>query len=119
MPLSRTEKLAAFQSLVGRVPDVDLKGKKTAYTSMNGNMFSFLSPQGELAFRLSAEDRADFLERYPGATVEQYGKLMKDYVQVPDALLTDQRALSSLFEQTLENARKLRPKPTKRPHKAT
>jgi TfoX/Sxy family transcriptional regulator of competence genes len=116
---SREQKLTTYQGLIDSVPDIERKGKKTDYTSLNGNMFSFLSPEGILALRLSKSERDDFLARHPDATVEQYGHVMKDYIEVPDTLLEDQPQLDELFALCVANARTLKPKATTRPEKAT
>jgi TfoX/Sxy family transcriptional regulator of competence genes len=117
MPISRDAKLAAFEELVAATADLERKGKTMPYTSMNGNMFSFLSKDGELAFRLARADRDAFLERFPDAVVEQYGAVMKDYVEVPDAILEDGDELQRLFALSVEQARALKPKATTRPKK--
>ena len=114
MSLSREQKLAAYQALIDAVVDVERKGKKTDYTSLNGNMFSFLSPEGVLAFRLSKTERATFLEHAPDALVEQYGSVMKDYIEVSDETIEDGTALRALFEQCVANARTLPSKATTR-----
>lgn len=54
MTWSRDDKLEIYAALIAAVPNLDLKGKTVRYTSMNGNMFSFLSEDGELAFRLGS-----------------------------------------------------------------
>lgn len=100
--------LERYRAIVDTVPDVELKGKTMPYTSMNGNMFSFLGKDGVLAFRLSKEDRSVFLEDHPNAIVEQYGAVMKDYVDVTD--LVDGPAIEALFAEVVENARTLKPK---------
>jgi hypothetical protein len=103
-----------YEGLIAGVPDVERKGKATPYTSMNGNMFSFLGQSGVLAFRLSKPERAAFLEEHPDAVVEQYGAVMKDYVAVPDAVLEDGEALGALWERCVAHARTLKPKATPR-----
>ncbi len=55
--------LDAYDALVATHPDVERKGAATPYTSMNGHMFSFLTPDGTLALRLSAADREAFVEK--------------------------------------------------------
>jgi len=117
MAMSREDKLATYEALIAAVPDLEPKGKATTYTSLNGNMFSFLSPEGELAFRLSKEDHAAFLEHAPDAVVEQYGRVMRGYVEVSDDLIADPPALQALFDQCVANARTLKTKPTTRPKK--
>ena len=114
MARTREDKLAIYEELIADTPDLELKGKATRYTSMNGNMFSFLSPEGTLAVRLPAAERTVFLERFPAAVVEQYGSVMKDYVGVSDRVLADGSELRALFERCVEHARTLRPKPTTR-----
>lgn len=117
MPLSRDTKLEAYEALIAEIEDLERKGKTQPYTSLNGNMFSFLAPDGTLAFRLSKADRAAFLDRFPDAVVEQYDTAMKDYVAVPDALIEDASPLRELFASCLANARTLKPKPTTRKRK--
>jgi len=119
MALSRDDKLAVYETLVAETPDLKVKGKKTAYTSMNGNMFSFLSPEGDLAFRFQKADREAFLERFPEAVVVQYDTVMKDYVGLPDPLIEDRDELRRLFASSVEQARALKPKATTRPKKTT
>lgn len=114
MGTSRDEKLAIYEALIASEAGVERKGATMPYTSLNGNMFSFLSPAGELAFRLSKADREAFLARFPDATVTQHGRLMKDYIEVPGAIIEDATALSELFQQSLAHARTLKPKATKR-----
>ena len=114
MTTSREAKLASYEKLIAGFPDLERKGKTTDYTSLNGNMLSFLSPEGLLAFRLSSEERTEFLERFPDSVVEQYGRVMKDYVEVPNAILDDEPELQQLFERCVANARGLRPKATTR-----
>lgn len=119
MAWSREDKLAVYEALVEDVPELQLKGKASRYTAMNGNMFSFLSPEGDLAFRLPKGERDEFLEVHSDAVVVQYDTVMKDYVAVPDALLENDAELRALFERTVANARTLKAKPTKRqPKKA-
>lgn len=114
MGTSRDEKLAIYEALIASETSIERKGATMPYTSLNGNMFSFLSPGGELAFRLSKADREVFLARFPGATVVQHGRLMKDYIEVPGTIIEDPAALSALFQQSLAHARTLKPKATKK-----
>lgn len=107
-------RLTAYAALVASIPELELKGKKMPYTSMNGNMFSFLTPEGLLCFRLATTDCKAFLEAYDAEPVKQYGSVMRDYVGVPDAVLEDAVALNNLFIQCVTNAKSLKAKPTKR-----
>lgn len=114
MVISREEKLAVYERLIAANEGVERKGAAMPYTSLNGNMFSFLAQAGELAFRLSAADRDAFLAQFPGATVTQHGRLMKDYVEVPDDVLQDGVSLGELFQRSISCARTLKPKTTTR-----
>ncbi|MGI9666042.1 MAG: hypothetical protein ACR2N2_02930 [Acidimicrobiia bacterium] len=114
MPRSREEKLAIYRDLIDEIPDLQLKGKTMPYTSMNGNMFSFVSKEGILAFRLSKDRQAEYLDEHPGTTVEQYGATMRGYVEVTEVVLDDKQTTASLWSDCVANARTLDPKPTKK-----
>jgi hypothetical protein len=51
------ERLASYERAVATLPGVERKGATVPYTSVNGNMFSYLGPTGTLALRLSSADR--------------------------------------------------------------
>ena len=82
------------------------------YTSVNGNMFSLLTPDGTLALRLPEADREAFLKRYDTVLCVQYGAVMKEYVQVPVSLLRNTRALAKYLDLSYRYACSLKPKPT-------
>jgi hypothetical protein len=50
-------RLAAYDRVIGTVAGVVRKGATIPYTSVNGNMFSYLFDEGSLALRLSPADR--------------------------------------------------------------
>lgn len=103
--------LQAYQKLVADYPGLILKGVSMPYTSFNGNMFSFLTDEGKLALRLPEGERKDFMEKFQTSPVIQHGAHMKEYVEVPDALLKDQKELISYFNRSFEYAATLKPKP--------
>ena len=49
--------LAAYEQLVASVPGLERKGAAMPYTSVNGNMFSFLDKAGALSLRLPDHER--------------------------------------------------------------
>jgi hypothetical protein len=110
--------LEAYDRLVATNPEVERKGATVPYTSVNGNMFSYLSKSGTLALRLPAPARESFLTTYDTKLCEQYGVVQVEYVEVPDALLDDTTRLKEFFDISYGYARGLKPKPTTRP-KAT
>lgn len=84
------------------------------YTSMNGNMYSYLSKDGFLALRLPNKEREEFLAKYDTTLVTAYGIVQKEYVVVPATLLAKTKELASYFAISLAYATGLKPKPTKK-----
>lgn len=111
-------KLALYERLVATNPKVQRKGDTMPYTSVNGNMFSLLARSGTLALRLPDEEREEFLRTYSTRLTEQYGIVMKEYVDVPDSLLADTRALAKHFAVSYAYVSALRAKPTTKPKKS-
>src|SRR5215831_7209800 len=79
--------LARYEALVATNPAVERKGATMPYTSVNGHMFSLLTKEGSVVLRLSEEDRKAFVKKYETPPVVQYGAVLKEYVEIPDALL--------------------------------
>ena len=84
------------------------------YTSLNGHMFSLLTKEGWLALRLPTAEREAFLQKYKTKLCEQYGAVMKEYVEVPDSLLKKTEELRKFFDLSFAYVSTLKPKPTKR-----
>lgn len=112
------DKVALYEALIATNPAVERKGATLPYTSLNGNMFSFLDKDGRMGLRLAADEREAFLKRYKTTLSEQYGAVMKEYVVVPDALLANTSDLCPYFAAGYAYAGTLKPKPTKRAKKA-
>lgn len=108
------ETLARYEVLVRTRPGLERKGRTMPYTSINGHMFSFLTPDGTLALRLPDPDRAAFLETYDADLVEQHGHVMKEYVAVPAALLGRIDELRAYFDLSFIYVSSLPPKKTTR-----
>ena len=94
--------------------DIPIKGKANKYTSLNGNMFSFLDKDGHLYLRLSPEDQARHDATHGTGPVMQHGSVMRGYVHLPDALWNDDAALAEIIVACIHNAQSLKPKPTKK-----
>jgi len=107
------DKLALYEAIVATNPEIPRKGATVPYTSLNGNMFSYLHSSG-LALRLPKGERERFLEEYDTKLFEAYGIVQKEYVTVPDALLASTAELQPWFETSFEYAKTLKPKPTKK-----
>lgn len=108
------EKLELYEKLVATIPGVKRKGATMPYTSLNGHMFSLLTKEGWLALRLPAAERDAFLVQYKTKLCEQYGTVMPEYVEVPDALLKRTEELQGFFEISYAYVSSLKPKATTR-----
>jgi TfoX/Sxy family transcriptional regulator of competence genes len=113
-PAAPADKVALYEKLVATNPKVERKGAALPYTSLNGHMFSMLTPVGKLALRLPEEERNAFLKKYKTKLVEQYGAVLKEYVEVPDALLKKTQELKRFFDLSYAYVASLKPKPTTR-----
>ena len=77
----------------------------------NGNLFIGLH-QNDFIMRLSAEDRARFNRRYGERTFEPMkGRPMREYVRLPEELLSDTRKRAPWIKRSLEYAQGVTTKP--------
>ena len=112
------DKLALYIKLLDTHPDIELKGgQKLPYTSYNGNMFTFLTKEGRVGLRLSKEEREDFIEKYNTKLAENYGAVMKEYVEVPNELLSNTDELQAYLALSYAYVQTLKSKPTKKKKK--
>ena len=118
MPITQ-EVLGLYDQIIATQPDVQRKGAAMPYTSLNGHMFSFLTPEGHLALRLPSPERQAFLASYHTRLCEQHGKVLEEYVEVPDRLLRNLDELEQHFRTSYAYVSSLKPKPTTRPTKAS
>jgi len=107
-------RLELYERVVAAIDAVERKGATMPYTSRNGHMFSFLDPTGSMALRLSADDRAEFLSTYASTLAEQHGRVMQEFVVVPDDLLERTDELAGWFARSHDWIGTLKPKPTTR-----
>lgn len=108
------ELIDLYDELLKNYPDLKRKGKTSAYTSMNGHMFSFIAPEGFLALRLSKEDKKKYNESINSSDVIQYNSVMNGYVEITDEIFKDMDRVKVYFEQSLDFVRSLKLKPTKK-----
>ena len=93
------EKTEAYKEILDEV-GLELKGKNNLYTSMNGHMFSFVGKPDVVAIRISKEDQETFLKKFDTPfPVKQYGSNMRDYVELPDELLTSPKKAATWFKK--------------------
>lgn len=111
------ENLARYDALVATNPQIVRKGATMPYTSVNGHMFSLLTKDGALILRLSPKDREAFLKKYKTPTVQLYGAIMDEYVELPDAVLARLSTARRFFDASYRYVSALKPKPTTRTKK--
>ncbi len=105
--MAEQENLTVYRELVERFFQDRVKGKANPYTSMNGNMFSFLDKAGIVCLRMSKEDRIAYAEEFGTDEVIQYGSVMRGYVALPAERLADPDGLEEVFAACLTFARSL------------
>ena len=107
-------RLKLYEKLLATIPKIERKGAAMPYTSVNGNMFTFLDKEGNLNLRLDEKNREDFLKKYKDAQSIQHGIVMKEYVAVPSKLLTSTKTLQRLLGLSFAYASALNPKKSKK-----
>ena len=112
--ITAEERITLYNKLVENHPDAERKGDTVPYTSLNGNMYSYISKDGFLALKLAKEDREAFLEKYNTTLVYSYGIIQKEYVTVPDSLLQNIDEMKPYFDLSYQYASSLKPKATKK-----
>jgi TfoX/Sxy family transcriptional regulator of competence genes len=111
-PARETELYAAA---VAATAGAELKGASMPYTSVNGNMYSFLDKGGVLAIRLGGKDYENFLAEFAARPyLHETGTVLKEYVTAPASLLKDPKKAAAWLGKSLAYARTLKPKPSKK-----
>src|SRR5258706_2088704 len=100
-PHAPADKVELSDKLVATNSNVERKGAANPYTSVGGHMFSQLLPSGTLSLRLPEAERETFLKKFNTKLVEQYGIVMKEYVEVPDELLLATDEVKKYFHISL------------------
>lgn len=111
------DKLKLYERLIAATHGTEEKSNfGSAYLAVNGNMYSMISKYGVVGIRLPEKEIAAFLDKYKtkmfqGDPAWPPSKFM---VAVPDDLLANTKALKPYLELSLQHARTLRPKATKK-----
>lgn len=74
-----------------------VKDKAAAYTSINGNMFSFLDKKGSLSLNLSNDNLQAFMAKHDVPSVDQNDVVMQDYASMSHPVMDDQKRLKETF----------------------
>jgi hypothetical protein len=77
-------------------------------------MFTFLTKEGKVSLRLGKAEREAFIELYDTKLCVNYGAVMKEYVEVPDALVANTEELQPSLALSYAYAQTLKLKPTKK-----
>jgi len=102
-----------YDALVATQRGLPRKGATMPYTSVNGNMFSFLSPDGSLALRLSDEARDAFIAKHKTRRFMDRGAAFSEYVVVPEAMWKKPKDLAKHFAASYAYAKTLKAKKRK------
>jgi hypothetical protein len=108
------ETLDLYDKLIAVAPGIERKGATMPYTSLNGNMFSFLNKNGELCMRLSEADRNEFMKKYKADLCIEYGTVLKEYVSVPAGLFRTTKELKPWFKLSHQYVKTLKTKPARK-----
>ena len=109
------EKLKIYDKLIAFFPKIERKGATMPYTSVNGNMFSFLDKEGNLGLRLPEKERKVFLQKHVTKLCEAHGLVLKEYVQVPEKVLNTTNELKNYFRISIEYTNSLKSKAKPKP----
>ena len=111
------DKVELYERLIETVEGVEARSNfGSAYTAVNGNMYSMISKHGVVGIRLPEPDRSAFLEDHATELFrgDPAWPPASEYVAVPDSLLADTRPCRPYLERSFAYARSLKPKPAKR-----
>ena len=103
-----------YDQLINSFTEVELKGKTMHYTSMNGNMFSFVSKDGEMGFRMTEEDKSHYIINAGAREMLQHNRVMNGYIQVTETMISNPEKLNEIFVKSIAFAKTLKPKTTKK-----
>src|SRR5215475_3927013 len=102
--MEQDEAKLKYAELVATIQEAQLKGAKMPYTSMNGNMYSYLGENG-VALRLPKGIREEFLATYETTLYQAHGITQKEYVTVPPDLLAKTDELGPYFQASFDYAK--------------
>jgi len=109
------DKVLLYQRLLQSV-GIDAKSNfGSAYTAVNGNMYTMISKHGVVGIRLPEPERTAFLKDYSTSLFrgDPAWPPAKEFVAVPDDLLADTESLRQYIELSLRYVQTLKPKPTR------
>ncbi len=111
------DKLKLYEKLIASTPGIEAKANfGAAYTAVNGNMYSMISKYGVVGIRLPEAERVAFMAKHD-ATIFRADPAWppnKEYVAVPDAMLSKTAMLVPYLAVSYRYAKGLKVKATKK-----
>lgn len=110
------EKVLLYKRLLDSVEGVDTKSNfGSAYTAVNGNMYTMISKHGVVGIRLPEPDRSAFLNKYSTELFrgDPAWPPAKEFVAVPEDLLAETATLIPYLKASLRYVETLKPKSPK------
>ena len=107
------DKVELYERLLASVEGVDRRSNfGSVYTAVNGNMYSMISKHGVVGIRLPEPEQSAFMKRYETELFrgDPAWPPAREFVAVPDWLLSDTEALRPYLEQARRYAATLKPK---------
>jgi hypothetical protein len=107
------ERVRLYQRLLESVEGVDAKSNfGSAYTAVNGNMYTMISKHGVVGIRLPEPERSAFLDEHLSELFrgDPAWPPAKEFVAVPNDLLENTDALKPYLEISLKYVQTLKPK---------
>ena len=110
------DKLELYEQLLDAARIDSKSNFGSAYTAVNGHMYSMISKYGLVGIRLPKDERDAFIEEYDTEMfrADPDWPPSKEMVAVPDDLLRDTKALAPYMTRSFEYTQTLKPKPTKK-----
>ena len=111
------DRLRLYRQLLEAVPGVAEKSNfGSAYTAVNGNMYSMISKHGVVGIRLPDAERTTFMAQYDTDLFrgDPAWPPAKEFVAVPDDLLERTDELALYLERSLAYVLTLKPKAPRR-----
>ena len=87
-----------------------LKGKKMPYQSCNTYMVAFIGSADTICLRLPMEQFCTISGLDKAERPVEHNTVMKDFVIVPEEIITKENALDMLLQAAIEHTNSLKPK---------
>jgi TfoX/Sxy family transcriptional regulator of competence genes len=113
-PTDHAKLVSLYDHLISLHPEIVRKGKNNPYTSLNGHMFTMVTKEGQVGFRVSKEERSTFMNEVNDQPVVTYNTVMKEYICIPISILEKPEDALPYLQQSLRYVKSLKPKPTKK-----